>query len=213
MLPFTPAQFFEVFAAYNSAIWPAQVAAYLLGIAIVAPLIWPCRFPARLSLSGLALMWAFTGFVYHLNFFAEINRLAPVFGAIFVVQGALLLSAATGNGWSFHPEPGFRGWLGVALIFYAAVAYPLLGMALGHAYPRLPMFGVTPCPLTIFTLGLFLLGGGAGWWLWVIPVLWSLVGGTAAFLLDVPQDWLLLASGPLTLAVLLRPSRGAATKG
>jgi len=31
MLPFTPAQFQSVFAAYNDAIWPAQIVAYMLG--------------------------------------------------------------------------------------------------------------------------------------------------------------------------------------
>ena len=38
----------------------------------------------------------------------------------------------------------------------------------------------------------------------VIPVVWSLVGGSAAFLLDMPQDWPLLASG---LAILLIRTR------
>jgi hypothetical protein len=32
MLPFTTAQGFPLFAAYNAAIWPAQIAAYALGI-------------------------------------------------------------------------------------------------------------------------------------------------------------------------------------
>jgi hypothetical protein len=32
-------------------------------------------------------------------------------------------------------------------------------------------------------------------WLLVIPVIWSLIGGSAAILLAVPQDWLLLVSG------------------
>ena len=28
-------------------------------------------------------------------------------------------------------------------------------------------------------------------WLLAIPFIWSLIGGSAAFLLDVPQDWVL----------------------
>ena len=31
MLPFTPEQFLAVFVNYNNAIWPIQIAAYLLG--------------------------------------------------------------------------------------------------------------------------------------------------------------------------------------
>jgi hypothetical protein len=33
-------------------------------------------------------------------------------------------------------------------------------------------------------------------------VLWSLTGGSAAFLLGVPQDWALLVSGPASVALL-----------
>ena len=36
MLPFTLEQFLNVFATYNKAIWPAQIAAYVLGAIAVA---------------------------------------------------------------------------------------------------------------------------------------------------------------------------------
>jgi hypothetical protein len=36
------------------------------------------------------------------------------------------------------------------------VVYPLLGIRFGHSYPRAPLFGVAPCPTTIFTFGLLL---------------------------------------------------------
>ena len=70
------------------------------------------------------------------------------------------------------------------------------------------MFGVTPCPVTIFTLGMFLLTTSpVPKGLLVIPFIWSLIGGSAAILLHVPQDWVLLASGFITeaVAVFLRP--------
>jgi hypothetical protein len=35
MLPFTVDQFFSVFGAYNNAVWPTQVVAYLLGAVAV----------------------------------------------------------------------------------------------------------------------------------------------------------------------------------
>jgi Family of unknown function (DUF6064) len=43
------------------------------------------------------------------------------------------------------------------LTIYAAALYPLLGLAMGHPSSELPMFGVTPCPVTIFTFGMLLL--------------------------------------------------------
>lgn len=69
----------------------------------------------------------------------------------------------------------------------------------------MPMFGITPCPVTIFTFGLFLLTTKPiPRRLLVIPVIWSLIAGSAAFLLAMPQDWLLLVSGVAVLALLRR---------
>jgi hypothetical protein len=42
----------------------------------------------------------------------------------------------------------------------------------------------------------------AGTLVLVAPVLWSLVGGSAAFLLGIPQDWVLFVSGPVSVALL-----------
>jgi hypothetical protein len=64
--------------------------------------------------------------------------------------------------------------------------------------------------VTIFTFGLLLIARRPPWPLLIVPVLWSLVGGSAAFLLRVPQDWLLLVTGPLTLVLLWR-ARAAAS--
>jgi hypothetical protein len=78
------------------------------------------------------------------------------------------------------------------------------GSFVRHAAAALPSFGVTPCPVTIFTFGCLLLTTApVPWWVLVVPVLWSLVGGSAAFLLRVPQDMVLLVSG-LGSVLLLR---------
>ena len=48
-----------------------------------------------------------------------------------------------------------------------------------HSYPGAPTFGITPCPVTLFTFGLLLLATTpVPWLLLVIPVAWSLVGGS-----------------------------------
>lgn len=85
------------------------------------------------------------------------------------------------------------------------VLYPLAGMWAGHRYPELPMFGITPCPLTLFTFGLLLLTTApVPRPLLVIPFVWSLIGGSAALLLGIPQDWVLLFSGVPIPTLLLR---------
>ncbi|WP_284265772.1 DUF6064 family protein [Bradyrhizobium iriomotense] len=70
------------------------------------------------------------------------------------------------------------------------------------------MFGVTPCPATIFTFGLLLTTmRPVPRWLLVIPVVWSLIGGSAAILLHVPQDWLLLGSGCIAAPLIVARDR------
>jgi hypothetical protein len=207
MLPFSHDQFVDLFVAYNDAIWPAQVAAYALAIVMLLGLV---KGATKLVSAGLALMWIWTGVGYHWLHFTSINKAAWVFGALFVVQGALLLAfgVASRSGLRFGRGDGPLGMLGWFLIGYASLLYPLLGTWTGDGYPALPMFGVTPCPVTIFTFGLLLLAQApVPRGLLVVPFAWSLVGGSAAFLLGVPQDWLLLFSGLAVVPIVMRDHR------
>ena len=209
MLPFTHEQFLDVFARHNVAVWPMQVVAYVVAAAMVAVLVRPGPLSGRLIGAGLAGMWLWTGIGYHWMFFAGINRAAWLFGALFVAQGLLLVVATViQDGLKFVPSNTPSSWLGGCFMAYAAVVYPVLGLATGHAYPAMPMFGITPCPVTIFTFGLFLLASSAiSRWLLAIPLIWSLIGGSAAVLLNVPQDWFLLFSGIGIVPIVLRGRR------
>ena len=103
--------------------------------------------------------------------------------------------------WRSGGNSGKRWW---CICEYAMIAYALIGVATGHHYPEIPMFGVTPCPVTIFTLGMFLLTTGpVPKGLLVVPFFWFLIGGSAAILLHVPQDWVLLASGFIAIPVMV----------
>ena len=158
MLPFTLEQFLAVFANYNAAIWPVQFLAYLLGAIALALSFRRGARSDRTIAAILAVMWAVTGIGYHLTSFAAINKAAYGFGALFLIEAAALAYAGV---YRNHLNFGFRadpaGRVGVFFVVYAAVLYPLVGIATGHHYPELPMFGVTPCPVTIFTLGMLLL--------------------------------------------------------
>ncbi len=207
MLPFGPDQFFAVFAAYNEATWPAPAAAYLLGGA-AAWLAWRGGKAADRAVPALlAALWAFTGIAYHWAFFAPINPAARVFAAAFLLQAALLLWLGSWRGALRFGPPRVQAAIGLTLVTYAALIYPLLGVLAGHRYPAAPVCGVRPCPLSIFTCGVLLLARGpVPAALLAVPVLWSLIGGSAAFLLGVPQDWMLPVAG-LLAALLLRPRR------
>lgn len=204
-MPFTRDQFLEVFAHYNLAVWPAQLFAYLLGLGMVLALFWPTRRSNGGVGIGLSLMWFWTGIAYHAMFFAQINSVANAFAALFVVQGLLFAHAALlRSDLRFSRGHGPRAWLGWTLVVYSALIYPLIGVA-SHGYPAMPMFGIAPCPVTLFTFGVLLVAQGpVPRRLLVIPLVWALVGGSAAFLLAVPQDWPLLAGGLVVVPWLWR---------
>jgi hypothetical protein len=160
-------------------------------------------------------MWLWTGVAYHALSFSAINNAAYIFAALFVVQGCCLVYAGVYRDQvRFGLRPILATGAGISLVAYAAIAYPLVGLATGHRYPEMPMFGVTPCPVTIFTFGMLLLTvRPVPNWLLVIPFVWSLIGGSAAVLLNVPQDWFLLMSGFITSLLMFFRDRHRAVTG
>jgi Family of unknown function (DUF6064) len=210
MLPFTREQFFAVFLEYNNAVWPASIVAYGLGILALVAVLRPKPVWSRVAAAILAVMWAWTGIAYQGIFFSAINGAAILFAALFIAQAlALAYFGFTKNHLAFGEVHWPRAIIGWVFIAYAGVAYPLIGLSTGHSYQELPQFGITPCPVTLFTFGMLLLAKPP-WIPFVIPVVWSLIGGSAALLLSVPQDWLLLASGVITITLLisLKPKPG-----
>lgn len=208
-LPFTIEQFLGVFHDYNYAIWPAQVIAYLLGITAVLLVFRRGRHTNRINSLILSAMWFWMGLVYHIAFFSEINTAAYLFGAFFIVQGVLFAVAAFGGlDLEFRFTTDAYGITGAILITYALIVYPIIGAALGHGYPDAPMFGVAPCPTTIFTFGLLLwTTRGVSKWLFLIPGLWSVVGFMAAVNLGIGEDIGLLVAAILSIALVLWRSR------
>lgn len=203
-IPFTTEQFLHVFEKYNQAIYPVQFA--LILVAIVAIALAVSRKPfANKTISGLlGFLWLWTGVIYHLTFFTKISPPAYVFGVLFVFQGFLFFyEGVVKNCLSFRITQKFYGILGAIFITYALVIYPLIGYALGRIFPSSPTFG-TPCPTTIFTFGLLL-------WadkkvplsLLIIPILWSIVGTSAALNFGIKEDFGLIVAGTLGTASIL----------
>jgi hypothetical protein len=208
MLPFTREQFFEVFAVYNAANWPAAVIAYPMALMALV-FAWRGTPAAGRVVAGvLALMWGWVGIVYQGLYFAPINPMARLFAVAFIIQAALFgWHAWSRRGLEYGARSRLSALAGGAMIAYALILYPVIGFAAGERYPAMPLFGVTPCPLLIFTFGLMLWASCASWWLWIVPLFWALVGGSAAVFLSVPQDWALPLSaiGALLISRADRP--------
>ncbi|MBK7342384.1 MAG: hypothetical protein IPJ06_04260 [Saprospiraceae bacterium] len=96
------------------------------------------------------------GTIYHLLYFARINKAAYLFGGVFILQGLLFFYQGVLNDkLSYKFRFDKFGWVGALLIIFALIIYPYLGYIFGHIYPTSPSFGL-PCPTTIFTFGILM---------------------------------------------------------
>lgn len=180
-LPFTSAQFFEVFAHYNEAVWPVHILLYALALAvIVLALVVPAR-AGRAAAFVLAYLWAWVALVYQLGFFWQINPAAPGFAALSLLAMVGFLWAGSGKGrLRFVAGWSARKGGGLALAVFALAGYPLVGILFGHVYPAAPSFGL-PCPTTLFTFGVLLMAApGFPRVLVLAPLTWAIIGSSAA---------------------------------
>lgn len=209
-LPFNVDQFFDVFARYNTGVWPAPLALNALAVWVVALVAQGRPSNGRRVSAVLAVFWAWTAVAYHFAYFTAINPAAWAFGAVSLLGGLGFLWVGVVQGrLQFAFDRGFRSWTAIALVVFGLVIYPLLGPLLGHHYPAVPTFGL-PCPTTLFTIGILLFARPTvPRVVFIVPVLWSFVGATAAFALGMYQDLGLLVAGGAALVALLRPQSSA----
>jgi Family of unknown function (DUF6064) len=204
LLPFSRSELLDGLARYNAAYWPVEIGAFALGIAITALLIRNSAAFMRTACWGLALMWIWTGIAYFWIEFANISRAGQFLAPFFVFQGLLLVKVGLSGG-KLRQQCRFD-WpttLGAVMIGFALLAYPLIGLFAGFDFASLPMFGVTPASLTLFTLGVFLMADRVfPRALWMLPLLWTIVGGAAALMFGFPQDLALLASALLAVTAI-----------
>ncbi len=201
-LPFTHDQFLNVFADYNHALWLAAVLLWAATAFVVVRWVRHGEQESRTVTLLLAVHWLWSGIIYQFLFFRAINPAASLFGGLFVLQGGPF---AWKQGRLQFVRSGSLAHI-VGLVFMAyGLLYPLLGIAFGLQYPRMPTFGV-PCPTTILTAG-FLVVTTPSFprWLCVIPIVWAGVGGSAAFVLEVRADMMLVVAGLVLLVRLFAP--------
>jgi len=201
-LPFSHEAFLGVFAAYNSALWPAALALWVATAWLVA--IWLRHgVSTRVLLVLLAVHWVWSGIAYHLLYFRSINPAATIFGTLFVLQGAVFAWLSAGGRARVRVAAKRRGIIGAGLVVCGLV-YPVAALVSGLRYPRMPLFGV-PCPTTLITAGLLLAALQLPRGVSVVPLIWALVGGSAALVLGIRPDLMLIVAATLLAVDLLAP--------
>lgn len=199
-LPFTTEQFLQVFTNYNQTIWPLQVLFILLAVICVVLIFRNSVYTNVIVPAILAFFWLWTGIIYHIIYFSKINSAAYLFGGIFVLEAVLIIYyGIIRKKLKLVYNKDTFSYSGIIHIIFALAIYPLIGFFIEHISPASPTFGL-PCPTTIFTFGILLFNKGKlPIRLIIIPIIWSLVGFTAALNLGIYEDTGLLIAGMLTV--------------
>lgn len=204
-LLFSPRVYWRLFESHNAAWWPLHVASLGCGIAILPVAIWPGRNHVRAIALLLAVLWAFVGWSFLWSRYSGINWAASYIAAAFVVQ-ALLLAMIAGSGRLTIDRYGAIGRLGLMLVAVGVIAYPLLPILFGRPWNAAEVFGITPDPTAIVTLGLLAaVQGRSALVLIPIPVLWLVSSGVTLHTMGDIQAWLpLSAAGMAAVLLILR---------
>ena len=139
-MPFTHEQFLDLFGVYNTQLWFAVVALWLVSAAAVV-LYFRGQLTVVLAAALLAVHWAWSGLVYHGLYFTRINPAAWLFAALFVVEAGLLVwYARSSRRLTRLPRERRIGRLWLADLFLVgSLAYPGLVLITGLAMPRAPL--------------------------------------------------------------------------
>ncbi len=203
-LLFSARTYYRLFELYNRAIWPVQLLALLLGLAILWRL---HRGSTRqgVVMAILAVGWLWTAWAYLLKQYDTINWVGRYFAIGFVIEAVLLIwTGVVRKRLSFKPYKDWTSRTGVGLFLFALVVQPAIGPLVGRAWTQAEIFGVAPDPTVLATLGILLtVDERPPWGLMTIPLLWCGLSGATLWTMGSPDAWVMpvAALGALGLAI------------
>jgi len=203
LLHFRPRAYYRLFELYNADIFPAQVLALALGLAILALLRGGDARRGRIVCAILAACWLWVAWAFHFQRLATIHLAGPIFATAFALQGLLLIGIAVARGGlRFAVEAQLARLAGLGLFLFALFVQPLIGPLVGRPWGQAELFALAPDPTVVATLGLLLLERDRlAWMLLPIPLLWCILQGTTLWLLKSPDAFVLPLAALLAIVV------------
>lgn len=191
LLLFSAESYLRLFELNNAALWPlppvmAAAALALPALTRKAPATAERIIALLLGLAWILVAW---GFLYQR--YAEINTAASWFALAFAAEGLLLFVAAAMPGITLSIS-GWRctaaSYPGLALLIYALLCHPLIGILAGRSWRGAEIFGIAPDPTALGTLGILLMAHGfMPRLLSLLPLTWCLVSALTYTALQQPH--------------------------
>jgi len=206
LILFTPKTYFRLIEIYNISIWPIQLVALLLSC-IIAVLVW--RRPicsGKIIASILALSWLWVAWAFHLQRFADIHWVATYYAVGFVIQASLLIwIGVIRDRLTMNSVESLVQKLGISTLIFALFIQPLLTLFFGENRNQVELFGITPDPTVIATIGLLMLiNVRKHWWIYIIPLSWCLISGATLWVLESNYYFVMFVVGILASLAIIK---------
>ena len=214
LLLFSPRTYYRLFELYNAAIWPAQIVAVALGLAVLLLGRGQGSSRGRWIAALLAGCWLWVAIAFHANRYASINWAAVDFAWGFGCDAALLIWTGVLRGrLVFGTGEGATSRAARGIFLFALLAQPLIGPLCGRPWRQVEIFGVAPDPTAVATLGLLLLAAGrVRWELIAIPAIWCAISGGTLLAMKAPDFWVTPLSAALAIALGIWKTRAQRRK-
>jgi Family of unknown function (DUF6064) len=208
-LLFSPQTYYRLFELYNAAIWPAQLVAIVLGLAVGILGRRPGPSRGRWIAAILAGCWLWVAIAFHAHRYATINWAAVDFAWGFGFEAALLIWTGVLRGkLVFGPGEGAIGRASVGIFLFALLAQPVIGPLFGRPWRQVEVFGVAPDPTAVGTLGILLLAAGrVRWELLAVPAIWCAITGATLLAMKAPDAWVTPLAAALAVVLAVRKTR------
>ncbi len=204
-LLFSPRAYWRLFDLHNRAVWPLQVPALLLGVAILAGIVRPRPWSDRAISAALTVAWIWVAWSFLWTRYLTINWAVIYVVPAFVAEGVLFLVFGTLTGGLRMGANRSAQWgIGLALFLYAVALHPLTAILDGRLV-QAEIFAIVPDPLAIATLGLLMLGtrGVVRWLLLVVPMTWCVISGVTLLALGTAEAGIPFAAAAIAAGFAL----------
>ncbi|MCA1777590.1 MAG: DUF6064 family protein [Loktanella sp.] len=195
-LMFGPEVYWRLFELQNRALWPLPAIVGLAGVACL--LLVATRRPVAIRSVLMLAALACLGAAHFLaTRYAPIN--APMVYAAwgFGLQALVMTIVAVIGSRNLSDRDGAAatatGW---ALLGYATILHPFVGLAFGRPLAQAELVGIAPDPTALACLGVLSLVWPGRWGIaWsAIPFLWCVFSAATLRTLGEPQGWVLIAA-------------------
>jgi hypothetical protein len=209
LLLFSPRTYYRMFELYHQEIWPAQLVALTLALAILVLMRRDDEWRGRVIAGLLAACWLWVAVMFHVRRYATINWAARYFAVLFVAQAALLVwNGVVRRRLTFRRQSEASALLVPGLLLIAIAIPPLVGRVTGRTWSQVELVGLTPDATAIATLGILLVSSPrAPRTLMVVPLCWCVIGGATSWALGSAEAWVPIVAAAGTLAATVWPRR------